>query len=160
MNKTIKFRVWLDDFLQYVYPHTDKYIYYRGNVVGLLWTDVDETGIVCKYYNAVGKRFPDCATLSDTLSEFSKYTIEVYTGLTDSASGREIYEGDILHYYFNNEIDRVITDTYLICSYEPSNAWYVFCEEDAADDDGYYWTEIKHNCYVFGNIHENAIPSS
>ena len=80
------------------------------------------------------------------------YVVQQYTGLKDKNS-KEIYEGDIIHYY--NDDSYTITDEVLVCKYSPNNAWFTFNENSDEEDNGYYWLEIRNLCEVIGNIFEN-----
>ena len=82
--------------------------------------------------------------------------LEKAIGRRDS-SGLDIYEGDIIHYYNNNEVDNVITDVFLICQYHTGNTWFTFDTVPLNDHDGYYTHEMNFetDVCVVGNIHKH-----
>jgi uncharacterized phage protein (TIGR01671 family) len=83
--------------------------------------------------------------------EKDRENVQQYTGLKDK-NGKEIYEGDIIHYKFDGDsypkeaVDRILT-----CSYDEDEGMYSFDNSDHS----YYWAEIKRHCNIIGNIFEN-----
>lgn len=126
MNRDIKFRVW--DKIRKEFTEDGRY---KNEFVG----------IALGFYSDV------CISKDDLV-------IQQYTELKDK-NGTEIYEGDILHFYENNEIDNFITNKYIICKYTLDNAWFSFVENINDVYDGYYWMEIDNKCEVVGNIFQN-----
>jgi uncharacterized phage protein (TIGR01671 family) len=131
----IKFRVWDGKF----YRENLKRYYLNlmnGNISQLVYNDEYD-----EYYDA-GK-------IGEVL------TIEQYTGLKDK-NGKEIYEGDIIHYVFDGDsYPKEATDVKLVCVYDDKNGWFAFNESPTSEFSEYLWYEIENHCEVIGNIHEN-----
>lgn len=84
----------------------------------------------------------------------SPFIVQQFSGGFDK-NGKEIYEGDIIHFY-DVCMDGHITDVNLICRYHTENLWFTFDESMDNPHDGFYWGELKNlDIEVIGNIFEN-----
>ena len=94
-----------------------------------------------------GKRQYPVMAITNNFLNSKVYIIEQYTGKL-TVHGEEIYDGDIIRFYFQIKdgrvlefVGRVIWDEYM---------WLA----ETKDGDQFSLNRI-HNCIILGNIHEN-----
>ena len=132
MNRELKFRVWDGKCYR---GNLKKYFLnlHDGEISEVAYSDLYD-----EYYDASERG--------------SKLIIQQYTGLKDK-NGKEICEGDIIHYKFDGaSYPKEAQDKLLTCEYDASFGGYTFdCKGGS-----YYWAEIQGYVEIVGNIFENS----